>query len=539
MLKYLRIQNIILVEDASIFFNKGLNILSGETGSGKSAIMHGLSLAIGERTDSTIIRKGSDKGIVEAAFELDHQDLINLLREGGIEHEDEQELIIRRELSSSGKSRVFINNQVAQLSFLKKVGQFLAQIVSQHANQSLYSTDYHRDLVDLFGDLQPLLEQFQKSYQNESSLRKELENMVSQESQRLREIDICQSELEELEEAHLKEGEDDELFAEYTFLVNAEELSNEIREINQSLSGERQAILGALNRHKLQLEALVRFDPKLQELSQTFQSGITELQEVAYSLRNYQAGLHYNAERLAEIDERLTQLNKLKRKYGSSVGEMLVYRDKTAKKLSLLENADFEIDHLKIKLAEAGNLSNQLAEELSAKRRVNATKLQHELTKQLHALNMSKSKFEAEIIKQKRNVHGDDRIEFFLHPNVGEHRIALKDGASGGEISRVLLALRTLLAFKERPSSLIFDEVDANIGGETAAIIGEKLRELSQQHQVICITHFPQVARFAHYHLQISKEERDGRTVTLIKELNDETRQKELARMAGKKEHKI
>ena len=207
---------------------------------------------------------------------------------------------------------------------------------------------------------------------------------------------------------------------------------------------------------------------------------------------------------------------------------MLAYLENSKKRLAQLENADFEIEQLKQKMAEATNLTDQLAAELTEKRQMSAEKLQDELTLQLHALNMSKAKLEVQWTKQKRTLDGDDRIEFFLHPNVGEHRIALKDGASGGEISRVLLALRTLLAFKERPSSLIFDEVDANIGGETAAIIGEKLREISQQHQVICITHFPQVAHCAHYHLQISKEERNGRTVTLIKELNTESRQKSL-----------
>jgi DNA repair protein RecN (Recombination protein N) len=535
MLKHLRIQNVILVEDASISFSNGLNILSGETGSGKSAIMHGLSLAIGERTDTSIIRKGAEKGIVEAVFDLDQQDLTDLLKEGGIDHEVGQDLIIRRELSLSGKSRVFINNQAAQLSFLRKIGQFLAQIVSQHANQSLYSIDYHRQVVDLFGDQLPLLSRFQHSYHQENLLRKRLEDLIKQESQRLREIDICKSELDELEEAQIKEGEDEELFAEYTFLINGEELSEQINEINLSLSGERQGIIMTLNRHKLQLDALVKFDAKLQETALTYQSALAELHEVAYTLRNYQNRLHYDANRLSEVNERLTLLNRLKRKYGFSVGEILGYLEQTKKRLVQLENADSEIEELKQQLSEAVCLTDRLSAELSEVRALSAKKLGDELTFQLHALNMPKAKFEIQVTQQKRTLDGDDRIEFFLHPNVGEHRIALKDGASGGEISRVLLALKRLLADKERPSSLIFDEVDANIGGATAAIIGEKLREISQQHQVICITHFPQVADCAHYHLQISKEERDGRTVTLIKELDAKSRQKELARMAGRR----
>lgn len=534
MLKQLRIQNVILVEDASISFKSGLNILSGETGSGKSAIMHGLSLAIGERTDCSIIRKGSEKGIVEAIFELDHPDLTALLSEGGIEHEDGQELVIRRELAVSGKSRIFINNQAAQLSFLRKVGIFLVQIVSQRANQNLYSIEHHRHILDLYGDLLPLLDDFRRSYQLENQQKSQLSALIQQESQRLREIDICQRELEELEEAQIKEGEDEELFAEYTLLVNAEELADGMNEINQSLSGERQPIISLLNRQKNLLDSLTQYDPKLQETAEAFKSALAEIQEVAHTLRNYQNRLHFDAARLHEVNERLTLLNKLKRKYGSTAAELLAYQEQTAKKLEQLEGADLEIERLKELLTATELQTNQLAKELNAKRRACAEKLENDLTNQLHSLNMPKSRFEVQISEQKRAADGDDRVEFFLHPNVGEHRIALKDGASGGEISRVLLALQTLLAGKEGPSSLIFDEVDANIGGETAAIIGEKLREISLQHQVICITHFPQVASCAHYHLQISKEEREGRTITLVKELDSISRPQELARMAGK-----
>lgn len=535
MLKQLRIQNVILVEDASILFKTGLNILSGETGSGKSAIMHGLSLAIGERTDTSIIRKGSDKGIVEAIFDLDHHpDLIALLSEGGIEHEQGQDLVIRRELAVSGKSRIFINNQAAQLSFLRKIGIFLVQIVSQRANQELYSIEHHRHTLDLYGDLLPLLDGFRQSYQQANQQRSQLNALIQQESQRLREIDICQRELEELAEAQVKEGEEEELFAEYTLLVNAEELAEGMNEINQSLTGERQPIIPLLNRQKNLLDALVRFDPKLQETAEAFKNALAEIQEVAHTLRNYQNRLHFDPHRLHEVNERLTLLNKLKRKYGSTAAEMLAYQEQTAKKLEQLENADLEIERLKELLTATELQTNQLAQELHAKREAFAKKLEDDVTKQLHALNMPKSRFEVQISEQKRTNEGDDRVEFFLHPNVGEHRIALKDGASGGEISRVLLALQTILAGKERPSSLIFDEVDANIGGETAAIIGEKLREISFRHQVICITHFPQVASCAHYHLQISKEEREGRTITLIKELDSSTRSQELARMAGK-----
>lgn len=535
MLKHLNIQNIILVEQASIPFSAGLNILSGETGAGKSAIMYGLSLAIGERSDTSLIRRGCEKGIVEAIFELKNDQIITLLEEGGIEHEIGNDLIIRREIAQSGKGRIFINNQLAQLSFLRKLGLHLVQIVGQHANQSLMSLDYHREAIDLFGNLHPLLRQFQQSYDEERKIQEELEKMVQQESQRLREIDICLRELEELDEARIKENEDEELFAEFTLLSNAEEISSKVNDINQALSGERNPLLQALNRQKQTLESLVTYDSSLQETSQSFQNIFLELQEIAHTLRHYQSRQHFDPERLHEIDERLALLNRLKRKYGATTNEILNYQTETRAKLIRLENANHEIEDLQQRLNDAKVITEKMAHDLTQQRQHYASQFELAITQEIQSLNMAKAQFNVQLTAQKRSKEGDDRIEFFLCPNVGEHQIPLKDGASGGEISRILLALQALLAGKDKNATLIFDEVDANIGGETATIVGDKLRQISSQHQVICITHFPQVASQAHHHLQISKEEKEGRTMTIVQTLDPFSREKELARMSGLK----
>lgn len=418
---------------------------------------------------------------------------------------------------------------------MRKLGLQLVQIVGQHANQCLLSLDYHREVLDLYGNLHSLLHRYQQIYDTEKKLRQELEQLIQQEAQRLREIDVCQREIEELEEAQIKEGEDEDLFAEYTLLSNAEEVSTKIGEINQSLSGERQPLLAILNRQKQSLEALVHFDASLRETAQAFQNAFLELQEISHTMRYYQSRLHFDADRLHEINERLTLLNRLKRKYGATVEEILAYQTQTRAKLKRLENADSEIENLQQQLQEAEAQTQQFAHELTYKRQQCALEFEKALTMHLHSLNMSKAQFYIQVASQKRTREGDDRIEFFLCPNVGEHQIPLKEGASGGEISRVLLALQTLLAGKEQTATLIFDEVDANIGGETATIVGDKLREISQQHQVICITHFPQVASQADHHLQISKEEKDGRTLTIVQELDSLSRQLELARMAGRK----
>jgi DNA repair protein RecN (Recombination protein N) len=535
MLKYLLIQNIILVEKGTLSFNVGLNILTGETGSGKSAIMHGLSLAIGDRTDTNLIRRGCEKGVIEAVFDVDNPNIFSLLVEGGIDHECGQELIIRREISLGGKGRIFINNQLVQLSFLRRLGTLLVQIVGQHANRSLLSLDYHREVLDLYGDLNPLLSRYQQSYDSEGIIKQELGKYFREEAERLREIEVYKREIEELDDAQIKPGEDDDLFAEYTLLSNAEEISLKINEINQILSGERQPLLAILNRQKQSLETLIHFDSSLKETANAFQNVFLELQEISYTLRHYQSHLHWDPERLAEINERLTLLNRLKRKYGSTVEEILAYQRQIRIKLKDLENADSKIENLQIQLSEHEIKTQELAKELSLKRQHYALQFGKDLTAHLHSLNMSKAEFTVQITKQKPIREGEDLVEFFLYPNVGERRIALKDGASGGEISRVLLALQTLLAGKEQTATLIFDEVDANIGGETATIVGDRLREISKQHQVICITHFPQVAKQANHHLQISKEEKEGRTITLIQELDAESREVELARMAGLK----
>lgn len=534
MLKHLHIQNIILVESAAIVFKSGLNILSGETGSGKSAIMHGISLAIGERTDTSLIRKGCEKGIVEAVFEVNNPLILETLKEGGIEHDREQDLIIRREIASSGKGRIYINNQIAQLAFLRKIGLQCVQIVGQHANQSLYSIDYHREMIDLYGDHQPFLSQFQESYDLENKLRDEKEKLTDQNAQRLRAMDTYQRELEELDEAQMKEGEEEELFAEFTLLSNSEEMCAKITEVNQALSGERLPLLASLNRQKQNLESLASFDPHLRETAEAFQNAYLELQEISHTLRNYQNRLNFDPNRHQTVDARLSLLNKLKRKYGNTLEEILRYQSHIRTELTRLENLEGEIEKIEQCLIEVSLRTQKHAEKLSLERKKQAEIFARAMTENLRSLNMSKAEFHVHVISQKRTREGDERIEFFLCPNVGEHQVPLKEGASGGEISRVLLALQSLLAGKENRGTLIFDEVDANIGGETATIVGDKLRKISQQHQVVCITHFPQVASQADHHLQISKEERNGRTITLVEQLDLAARQSELARMSGK-----
>ncbi len=534
MLKQLSIKNIILIEEAVIEFHPGMNVLSGETGAGKSAIIGALSLIAGERSQIDMIRKGYDKGVVEAIFELDHQSgLTELLQKAGIEQDETCELIIRREISIAGKNRIYINHQLAQLTLLKQAGEFLFELVGQHANQQLFSIENHRKIVDAFGDLTDDVNNFSKQYKTLAALKEELELLLNGEGQRLREIERSRMELEQFQEINFQEGEEEQLFSEYKILAHADELNQRVSEIKSALNGEKAGALPLLQKVRFSWENLIKIDPALTEMSTSFQNALIELQEISYSLDRYQDHIDSDPARMSEIDQRLGSINKFKRKYGTTLTEITTYFKNVEQKLIQLESADERIEQLRASVAELEEKNKALANQLTTRRKKIAKSLEKAVTNHLHDLNMPKAEFFIEISPQACSSTGEDKVEFHLLPNVGEKHIPLKSCASGGELSRILLALKVLLSSKALIPTLVFDEIDANIGGATAHVIGEKLKEIGQEHQVLCVTHFPQVAKHADHHLQISKMETQGRTLTTITTLNEETRDLELARMQG------
>lgn len=537
MLKELRLTNIILVESACIAFKTGFNVLSGESGSGKSAIMNALNLIAGDRSDLSILRRGSDKGSVEALFDIDTLPHIHiLLEQSGIDHDKDADLIIRRELSTTGKSRAFINNQPAQLSLLKNISALLFDVVGQHANQKLLSLDYHRHAVDLFGSLHQSLEDFTSCFEEETVTRQRLENLINSEAQRLRELEVCHMEIEEITNATLKDSEEEEeIFNEYTLLSNAEELTEKVHSLTDLFDGEKTALLKTLSRQKSTFEQLVKLAPALQDTATAYENAIIELQEVVHTLNAFENRIEYNPQRAEQLSDRLELITRLKRKYAPTIPGILEYLHHRQKKRFELENASIEIDDLKANLEALSKKCNRLSEQLSLKRQQSSLELQKTIISHLRSLNMPKVEFHIEITPQKRNRSGNEKIEFFLTPNVGEHRISLRDCASGGELSRTMLAMQAVLVGKEMIPTLVFDEIDSNIGGETASIVGEKMCQIGDAHQVICITHFPQVAKQASHHLRIAKAEVDGRTCTTIESLNELTRPSELLRMHGGK----
>ena len=533
MLKSLKINNIILVESANIDFCDGLNILTGETGAGKSAIMHALKLVVGERADASLIRRGEDKFIVEALFENISPELMELLSEGGIEHDSDSDLIIKRELSSSAKSKIFINNQAAQLTFLKKVGEKIATFISQRASQKLYSYGYQLEVLDQFGGHFELLSQYKISYRQYQEIEAKLELLNSQSELKISNLAKFNAELTEIDEAQIKEGEDEELFREYSKLANADEIAQKTGDILGSLSGDRGSIIELLVVEKQKLQRVIDLDSSLQDVYNSLTGALIEIQECSRSLEIYQSKLSVNEAYLHQVNDRLTMLTRLKKKYGSCVDELLEYRSNLVSKIEQLNRLEDEIMELKDLLSETEKSLGEIAAQLTKARLDAAKNFSAQITQNLKQLNMADAFLEIAVLPVKRGVSGADKVVFYLSPNVGERQVELKEGASGGEVSRVLLAIQAVLASKEFPHTLVFDEIDANIGGTTAASIAEKLAEISQIHQVLCITHFTQVAVKADLHLKVSKQERFGRTYSIIENLDKNGQASELSRMLG------
>ncbi|MDP1836239.1 MAG: DNA repair protein RecN [Chlamydiales bacterium] len=534
MLNTLRIFDIVLVEQADVSFQPGFNVITGETGAGKSAILRALALVLGQRSDAQTLRQGAEKGIVEAAFDTTYpKALMNLLDNAGITYSIDEPLVLRRELSAAGKSRAFINNQLAQVSLLKAIGSSLVEMVGQHSNQELRETDSHRNIVDSFGNLQQDVKTFQSHWEQEKKLAKELNDLRHNEAQRLRQTEEFQRQLDEINEARLKEGEEEELYAEYSRLTNADELRGYVDGIYSLLLGEEGAVLGALSRQQQAFAKIAALDSELNDSRQAFQNAIVELQEVAYTLRDYANGIESDPRRAEQLDERLGTITQLKKKYGPTIEQVLEYQAKLSADLHNLEHADDRILEIETSLEKLRASNDELAALLTTKRAKAAKKLSLELATQLRSLNMPKVDFRIDVTKMPRSTHGDDHIEIFFAPNVGEKLVSVRECASGGEMSRLVLGLKALMAGKDEKTTLVFDEVDANIGGETATVVGQKFANIGQQLQLLCITHFPQVAKHAHHHIQIRKNELKGRTRTHVNVLEGNMRDDELKRMSG------
>ena len=537
MIKHLILNNLVLVESCEIHFAPHFNVVTGETGAGKTALIEAIALTLGGRADSSLIRKGCDRAFVEVCFDIQTlSHLKEILEDAGLELEDQEDLIIRRELSKEGKNRAFINCRMVPLPLLQKVGAQLIDMIGQHAHQALRSSDSQRSLVDLFGDLQIELKKFQNAYTEEKLQQKKVSDLQQLSLHKERDEDTWRFQLEEIDSAALKQGEEEEAFEKYQKLAHAQELSEKIDLMLKNLSESSTAILPQLGRSIKVCDALTTYDKALESTSSLLHEAHIALSESVANLQSYAQNIDNQPNAFTHLENRLNTISRLKRKYGQSFDEIQAYRSKIQGELFRLENLTEELKSAELALSAAKAKTDKAAIQLTSQRHAAAKKLQILLTKQLQQLNMIGAEVNIAIVAHPRTTVGDDSVQFWLKANTGEHPGLVQEHSSGGELSRLLFAIKIALAEKNNTPTLIFDEIDANVGGRTATIIGEELKKLGKHRQVICITHFPQVASKADTHLGVQKVEEEGRTLTQIQHLSKEQRQLEILRMMGGRE---
>jgi DNA repair protein RecN (Recombination protein N) len=534
VIKHLVLNNLVLVDTCQIHFASSFNAVTGETGAGKTALIEAIGLSLGERADTALIRKGCDKAYIEICFDIESLPKIKeLLEESGLSCESGEDLVIRREISKEGKNRAFVNCRMTPLPLLQKIGAELIDRISQHAHQALRTAESQRALLDLFGELGGDVKIFQLAYAQEKELREKSEQLQQLSLRKERDQEIWGSQLEEIKSANLKAGEEEAAFEQYQKLANAQEL---MEKIDLMLKGLSEGALPQTSKCIKLCDSLLSYDKSLSDAASLLHESHIALTEANRFLQSYSQNLESNPATFQHLENRLSLISKLKRKYGQTCEEIQAYADKIATELSTLENLSEEIEAVEGRLKTAKEETDKLAKHLSTKRKVAAERLATALTKELQELNMSGAELTIELSEAARGSFGDDTIQFWLKANTGEHPGRVKDHASGGELSRLLFAIKVLLAEKNNTPTLIFDEIDANVGGKTATIIGEKLAELGKHRQVICITHFPQVASKANTHFAVQKIESDGRTLTQIEQLSKQSRELELLRMLGGKQ---
>ena len=553
MIEELYISNVALIDELQLEFSSGLNIFTGETGAGKSVILNAVGLALGERSSSGIVRDGAPNAKVQIAVAppSDHP-LWNSFNDS--EFADvlagEETLVLSRQINANGRSRCHTNGQMVSLTFLSAIGDLLVDIHGQHAHQSLFRSETHLDLLDTFGRHESLKSEVRKKYDELHALQAQLADFSRELREAVREKDLMEFQLAELEDAQLQDGEEDTLENERHILSNAETLFESANQLYNQLYGSGQSefsTLDGLKKADRTISTLCELDGSLSELNTRLESALYEIEDIAYQIRDYRDKVEFNPYRLAEIEERLDLIHRLKRKYGNSILEILAYQAETSQTLEKIQVGSDRIEALKDQIHLITQGAQDLAIELSKKRGETATQLESLIERELRTLGMEKAVFQILVspiestdgpleIEGKRyelRADGMDEIEFFISPNVGSEPKPLAKIASGGEISRVMLALKTVLAQIDPIPTMIYDEIDAGIGGHTADIVGQKLKELSRFRQVFCITHLPQIARFADQHYRVEKSEDDNRTTITAKQLTPEERVEEMARMHG------
>lgn len=545
MLSQLHIENVAIINTIDVEFEKGLNILTGETGAGKSIIIDSINMILGERTSRELIRSGAKKAIVEALFHVSSEDTVNLLEQSGIELEEDNTLLISREIIYSGKNACRINGRIVTSSMLKEIGRLLVNIHGQHDNQALLQWEKHIEFLDRYAGskLIEIKSQYQKVYEQVNRIRAEIRRISGDERERERKLDLLKFQLEEIEKANLQKGEEEELTSKKLFLSNTEKLITAISNVYSILySGNRTSasvhdnIADALKN----LGEVEQFDPQLKQYYKTLETITYELDELVHDIREYRDNLEYDPGLLETLEQRLDLIFKLKRKYGSSIEEILEYKNKIRKEFQDLLNSEEKLKALNLELDKNMRELEELADKLFQLRVEAAQMLEKAIVNELRDLDMNKVKFKVQVKKiynklgdYEFSMNGYDRVEFLISTNPGEPVKPLVKIASGGEMSRIMLAIKTILADIDDVNTLVFDEIDIGVSGRAAQKIAEKLSRIAQKKQVLCITHLPQIASMADHHYLIEKNMANDQYSTTVQKLTSHNRKEELARIIG------
>jgi DNA repair protein RecN (Recombination protein N) len=534
----LRLENFAVIENVAVEFGAGLNLLTGETGAGKSMLIDALALLLGGKASPNVVRFGTDRAVVSAVFEVDagfKKAAIHILEQNGIDPDDSG-VILRREISSKG--RVFINNQAATVGLLKQLAPYLASIHAQNESLVTFDAAVRLELLDQFAGIQ--LELLEQTFEQWKQIKSRIEDLHQGEEERQRLVELWNFQKREIDHAKLQPGEDERLEAEKRVLANAEKIYGAAMNAFDLLYEGANSTSATLRSAQKHVEELVRYEKNFQDALASLESARISVEDVGASLRDYAGGIESSPEHLAEIEDRLALLDRLKRKYGPTLQDTITIGEDVTRKLSEIENKDEVLQQLRNELARAGEEYLERARSVSRKRYESAKKLQKLVEAEINELAM-KSQFQIEVGGTDEEANwsssGFDQAEYLISTNPGQPLHALDQIASGGELSRVMLALKAsveLGANKKRSSSqrtLVFDEIDTGIGGRAAEAVGKKLKELSRTHQIICVTHLPQIATFADHHYLIEKKQAAGHTKTSVRLVAGDERREEIARM--------
>jgi DNA repair protein RecN (Recombination protein N) len=546
MLTLLNISNIALIDDLNVEFDPGLNLLTGETGSGKSIIVDALGVLIGGRFTADLLKTGRDRGFIEGLFSARRNiELTQLLADAGIDTDNtgDTEIIIRRELAANGRNKIFINHQLATQSLLRQLQPFLVDIHGQGDQQTLFDVATHLELLDAFAGVAALKEEAAACYGRWASVRRELEAQGKEDAEKFQLIDILRFQIEELERARLLVGEDEQLEEERRRLTNVEKLTTLCAESFGLTYEDNDSAITRIRQTARRVEELAGYESQFLEYLEGLETSRALLEDLAFSLRDFSDKLEFSPARLEEIDNRMAELSRLKRKYGGSTESALEHLARSQDRLRQIERSDEREAQLRADLAQARTAYIERARKLHRERVRAAKRFERAVERDLAEVAMEHARFQAQIATPTDSEldsddsgasfasTGIDKVEFYFSANVGEVIRPLAKVASGGEASRLMLVLKSVAGATEFPRTIVFDEIDSGIGGRVSEAVGVKLRKLSETNQVFCVTHQPQIARFADSHLLVRKEASSGRTAVTVAKLDRRGRVEEIARM--------